>query len=735
MRNKPNILRRALSLCLVLAVLLSICVMATITTSAAEDTEYRKTYDIAVAFDNSGSMYENGNKAWAKAKYAMEIFASMLDYNNGDKLTVFPMWEVTTDGTTPKNLKDENKNPIEIRNKSDIDKLSRMYTSYARGTPFTPVEKAYEYLSQSSKTEKWLIILTDGAFDGIKESDLRNKLLPMASNGIKVQYLRFAGGSSIKSDESQGFYASSCNDDTLMKNLIGICNQIFRRDILASKYLSGKTLKVDLSMKKIIVFVQGQGAAIKSLKDSSGKSVGITLDSGQRKYSDVKYSTGRYNCVTDDKLYGQVVTFDSCTQGEYTLDYVGSSDAIQIFYEPDVKIKASFKDSDGNEVDGSNGEIPAGEYTVTSKIVDSKTGADVTNHELLGKNVTLKTYVKTSNDSSYKEYENGATIVLEPDNQTDIYIEGRYLEKYKISTKEDISFKWLSGLKITEPKVGFQIDVKTEQTWYTLKDHNEWKPIRVDLTIDGQPLTPEQFQKVNLNIDISKGLNYRLEPLAEESAYNVYIAQDGNGKYVKPEMGKYTLKAKATFTDEFGTINNAKEKTASFKIDKHSIWMRRLIACIIILIILIILGIISYFLHKIKVFPKNVEPENSVYKKAGKVAGVAVADLRVATNGLFKKTGFITVRASKGNMSVSLEVEATHPLFKPIYKYQKPKRRGYKIVGISANGMDYVKINGTKYTKDTYADVSETAFGSTTIEFEKRVNSEKVYLKTDLESK
>ena len=66
---------------------------------AAVITKTEKTYDIAVVFDNSGSMYQN--QAWCRAKYAMEIFASMLNYNNGDTLKIFPMWEVTRDGSTP----------------------------------------------------------------------------------------------------------------------------------------------------------------------------------------------------------------------------------------------------------------------------------------------------------------------------------------------------------------------------------------------------------------------------------------------------------------------------------------------------------------------------------------------------------------------------------------------------------------------------------------------------------
>mgnify|MGYP000452632878 CR=1 FL=1 len=46
---------------------------------------------IYVVFDNSGSMYGDGNKAWSQATYAMEVFAAMMNYESGDVMKVFPM--------------------------------------------------------------------------------------------------------------------------------------------------------------------------------------------------------------------------------------------------------------------------------------------------------------------------------------------------------------------------------------------------------------------------------------------------------------------------------------------------------------------------------------------------------------------------------------------------------------------------------------------------------------------
>ena len=112
-------------------------------------------------------------------------------------------------------------------------------------------------------------------------------------------------------------------------------------------------------MKNVIVFAQGANASITSLTDSDGKEIAITLDSGQRKYSDIK-AKGYSDAAIDTSLAGQVVTFSSCPKGEYTLTYSGA-DAVQVFYEPDVDIEITLTNSDGEIVDNAD-DFVAGEY-------------------------------------------------------------------------------------------------------------------------------------------------------------------------------------------------------------------------------------------------------------------------------------------------------------------------------------------------------------------------------------
>lgn len=587
MKKKSRVLYRISSLLLMLLMVVSVFCTIPFTASAATVTKSEKNYDIAVVFDNSGSMYQN--QGWCRAKYAMEIFASMLNYDK-DKLHIFPMWEVTTDGSQPNS--GGSYAAIEVKSKKDIDKISNLYTVRPSNTPFAPITEAYNYLKTSSADEKWLIILTDGAFNQEARGqgasiDLQKRVSSLASKEIKVQYLGFGGATALKANEANNFFAKKSSDTSLKDDLIGICNAIFQRSILPSNRLSGEKLNLDLSMKNVIVFAQGANAKIVSLKDSSGKEVAVTLDSGQRKYSDIK-AKGYADAPIDTSLAGQVVTFAACPKGEYTLSYSGA-EKIQIFYEPDVDIDISFTNSDGQKIEKPE-DFVAGEYTVNSKIVDASTGEDVTSHELMGNDVKLSTYVKTSKDSERKEYANGAKINFEPDDSTEIWVEGEYLGKYKISSKDDKKWDWLNGIEIPPETVDFKIDatVLQSQSWFKTKDHDNWKPIRIAMTLDGQPLTDEQLANTKLTITTSGDLKYRCEPIQGESAYNVYIAQDENGKYIEPETGKYKLNASATYIDEYGEETTAKDDV-SFEIQWYSKFWRWLLWILIILAIIIII--------------------------------------------------------------------------------------------------------------------------------------------------
>lgn len=586
-------------------VLLTTCFCDIFTTQAATVSKTVKTYEIAVVFDNSGSMYDN--QAWCRAKYAMEIFSSMLHYDNGDVLKIFPMWPVTTDGSKPES--GGSYSGIEIRGSSDINKISNLYTVSPSNTPFAPILEANEALQGSSAKEKWLVVLTDGAFNQIERTDsarqmssddLRGRLLSISSTGIKVQYLGFGGATLLNSEEGQNFYAMKSTDQSLKDDLISICNTIFQRSVLPGKYIDGKTINLDMSMKSLIVFAQGSDANVTGLKNENGKTIGIKLDSGQRRFSNIS-AGGRYaNAPADNTLAGQVVTFDACPKGKYELIYNGA-DAIEYFYEPDVDIKMTLTNDDGEEVDYTQGNIASGEYTVNYGIVDAVTGEDVTKAELMGNDVYLHSKVRRS-DGAETPFENGEKITLQPDDSTKLIVEGTYLKDYTISTEDDpLAFP---DLKINFPQIqNFEIKLATEQSssWYQIGKEEKWKPIRAILTIAGAPLTDEQLARTKLDLNFSNDIAYSIKPINGESAYEITVGHGEDGKYNEPKCGKYKLNAVAGYTDEYGQEISSSD-SLGFDVQKYSAFWRWLFW---LLILLLIVFLVIFILTR-KAWPKEM---------------------------------------------------------------------------------------------------------------------------------
>lgn len=709
MKKISKVIYSISSLLLAVVMLVGVFSVFPLKTEAATVTKDEKSYEIAVVYDNSGSMYAMygsngsivGHEAWSRAKYAMEIFASMLNYDNGDKLRIFPMWEVTTDGSTPSS--GGSYKPIEIDSVKDINKISNMYTVNPNETPLEPVFDAKKYLESSKADEKWLLILTDGAFTqmnrgqgySVSGDELEKHLLDVTTDEIKVQYLGFDGATKLKTNKSENFFATNSTDTSLKDDLIKICNSIFQRSVLPSNRLKGDNLNLDLSMKKLIVFVQGSNAKINSLTDKSGNKVKSTLDSGQRKYSEIS-AYGFENAPTDKSLAGQVVTFAGCPKGEYTLDCSGvDKGSIQIFYEPDVDIKVTLTNSDGKVIDGNSDEIIAGDYYVTSTIVDSSTGEDVTDHELMGNDVTITTKVKQSGKE--KEYKNGAKITLSPDEKTEIVVEGTYLKEYKISSKGDPGLAWLGKIKVVEPTVDFKLKAKVlqSQSWYTLSDRENWKPVKVTLSVDGQPLTDDQLKQLKLTVKVSADtddegkLKYRYEIIPGESAYNIYVAQDNSGKYVEPPTGEYKLTISTTFIDENGKENPASDEV-EFDVEAYSKWVL-IIAWILGILILILLWL-AFMLKK--VMPKKLEKDKGTFVtiSAGSF-GIDSIDFKYNRKSKRMSISSPTTVDFEDQCWVNFNLRAVDN------RFTGARSRRVAITSIDSN-CDEIKIQGTAYVNN-----------------------------------
>lgn len=346
---------------------------------------------IYVVFDNSGSMYGPGNMAWSQATYAMEVFAAMMNFENGDTMKVFPMHNVTVNG----NGGTDSISSMTISSQDDIAQIHNMYTPNPKGTPYTQVNNAAQELTAllagGGKDEGWLVVLTDGDFDSdIPASGLKSDLAQKAGSmeNLFVQYL--AIGSEVKNipegNGDVGFFAQKAgNSSEVVNELAVISNRIFKRNEYVD-YMEGTELEFDVPLSKLIVFAQGKDVSVNSLKNAEGGEIKLQ-DSCKVSYSSTD-GAGLTSYVTktptkDTSLKGEVAIFadsSSIMEGKYVLDVTGA-DSIKVYYEPDVKFGVGlFKDDTLVEGDS----IEGGRYSIKIGFINLLSGEFVQGSKLLG---------------------------------------------------------------------------------------------------------------------------------------------------------------------------------------------------------------------------------------------------------------------------------------------------------------------------------------------------------------
>ena len=682
--------------------------------------EKKEKYDIAVVFDNSLSMFwdEDYIVRWSRAKFAMEIFASMLNFDEGDTLTIFPMWKVTTDGSKPdvpadakpeKYLADA-KDQVRINNRKDIDKITNMFTIHADDTPFDAVENAVSYLKgkKGSDANRWLIILTDGEFDMRKGASLdknnfnvRQEIDALKPEGIFIQYLAIdmkPGNTQFPQGDNKMFFSDSASGNGIQQKLIEICNRIFERNELPDDAINGTRLKLDLSMKKVIVFIQGNGVEIRGMKNlGNGKDANVVMDSQQRRYSDLSMGHARIKMSldkiqTDTSLFGQVVTFSNCEAGEYNLDVAGfdaARDTLEVFYAPDVEVQTHLIDkATGKEIAEGDDVFP-GEYVLQSTIVDCKTKTDVTSSPLLGNDLVYD--ITVTNGGDPVSIKNGDTVTM-TEGEANIKVAVSYLNgKYTITNHNSKQF---GGFRIVLPQLSslkLNSTCRQPNNWYQLTKAEEWQPVHVDVTLNGEKLTDEQMQALQISYATDNGgvaLSHRLLP--GESAFEIDIGKDASGKFTAPEEMITTLKISASTKDEYD--RELSDSAANLiEIHKHSVFWRFILAGSITGGIL---ALLLWFMSR-KVLPRRIESENIVFTIHGKpVHGM--------TKFRYDRKGKKLTISSPDTPVPAQKCGATFSLY-AVGRRWTPSRRRYfgisQIVGPTM-GVQRIILNGTTYTKN-----------------------------------
>ncbi len=675
-------MKRLLSALLLVALLCSCFLIEAPNTQAAKKAETSRT--IAIVFDNSGSMYENNGQAWCRATYAMEVFASML--NKGDVLQIYPMHLIEVG-----NREYTMQNPLQITDASQAPSIRDIYTPNADGTPIESVDYAINGLKASQTDKKYLIILTDGGIFhqnglGMNKTQttqaLDQRIQANASKSMTVMYLGIGSDVCIPTTAQSEYFIKkqAVNTADVLATLTELCNLIFGRDTLPKTRLSGNSMEFDITMSKLIVFVQGENISDLKINIKSSGSAGNLISSLQPKYS--TKGAGNYNSVEDSSLQGMIVTYENCDAGTYTIEYKGTATSVEVYYEPDADLDFVFTDSEGNTVD-MNG-LYEGEYKVSFGMKDAKTGKLIES-DLLGNPHYQGSYSINGQKTpiTHDGYRGEVPVDLHMNDTFEAELTVTYLSGYTIS-KSSADFGCPEGgvVVIAPPLGDFDMKLQASENYLLIGELEESKAMIVDLTIDGRKLTPEEFKAVTLQVDCD-GIKYTLIPDEADSSYKIQLASTEG-----IDEGRYKINVVANYHDEKDREASDTEST-TVTLSNTPLWLKWLLGLLALLVLLIVIWIIAH----IRVYPKKINRmDKRVTFNNDDVSNNS--SLNVIRNG-----NQLTIRCEytdKVNIVMSVKPG------KDSYLYKRQKKRSIEVISNTVRVSGVSTVNSANIGRGSY---------------------------------
>lgn len=681
--KRKNALKKML--CAALAVVLVLPIFWSGANAASGAVKESKSRAIAIVFDNSGSMYIRGNQAWCRATYAIEVFAAMM--NAGDTLSVYPMWDIEANGMTySSNM------PLTVTSRADVQNIREMYTPEAGATPIETIQSANEGLKASNADEKWLIVVTDGdefyednRTLGSSTGEKLSEVLTECSKLLNVMYLGIGVNAIIPEISETGkytYYADKASDSqTILTKLTAMSNNIFGRDVLATQ---GSNVSFDLSMSKLIVFVQGGGVKNISLSAKDGKQTIEATDSYSPHYGE-RGAGGRYagQFGVDQSLQGVMMTYENVDAGEYTIGYEGNVSSVSVYYEPDVDLQLFLLDRKNNAA-SADAAYP-GQYTVNAQLVDRD--GNPTNSALLGNTkyqvsctVNGEKHIASGDAAGYMD------INLTEGDSVDFGAEVTYLSGYHIE-KSGSDMGWPTFTVLPKREFNYELSLDIPQKYIVLSKVGEAKTIEANVMVNGEPVLPELLEKLSVETD-SPGVSFRTER-----------KPDGSGFLLKMDPDQPVTSGTVPFSCKVSGLDDNDEPVSlsadgklTFK--PYPQWLIYLG----IFLILALLALLIWLYLNAKVLPKKVDVLGTEFSVDGeKVAGKAVCHY----TGGGRKKGTLSIVAPKcptnpfAKGSFTVDVEAVSP------RRVRSSSRGLHVTSVSTDrAMSNVKVGPSQFIKD-----------------------------------
>ena len=589
---------------------------------------------INLVYDDSGSMIwaDNNKKTdrWCQAKYAMEVFAALLGKN--DVMNIYYMSEFDPSrGDRPGTNAPEAPFYGRDGGRINVERIHNM-TSYAGDTPWETVEAAYRDLAADQADEKWLVILTDGAFQ--RAGNMRAYFSNIPAS-INVMFLSMGDDAPneaqiVPPGSTNVFFAKATSSKDILNQITGICTRVFNCNKLG---VNSGSFSFDVPMSELVVFAQGKDVKLGDLKIKDSGAIVPSASAVTVQYSEspTPYDIG---ALVDKDLKGIVATYSGdIDAGSYKLS-VSGADTIEVFYKPNVDISAYLTDLNGVKVNSLD-HLRSGDYIVEFGFVKTGTDQPVADSSLLG-NVAYRATIRNNGEEEATAVSSGDKVHLD-EGSLDIEVSASFLEYNHVSATMHYNVfedKQIQLKVISDPEYGLSSDgVDVPQ------------PIQIEATIEGQNVTAEQWKMMDLPLVTAEGSNkelissFTVEKSDTPGVYNITPVFDeekiGSGLYSGVD---YTVVYEAREGDSVWAGNAQGRVKIS---DVRSWWDRNRdrvkIAAIIFAILLWIYGYMPWVK---KYFPRTLKSRPTITRTANR-RGNRNADR--TSHGKFQKKIFFTI--------------------------------------------------------------------------------------------
>lgn len=590
-------------LCLVLLVLAG---MLPGSRCFADTRDLTKKNLIYMAYDDSGSMYRDlSNKdgfhpldRWSQAKYALEVFSSMM--LDKDEIYIFPLQEYgRRDAEVPEDDEDRSihllgtSGPEERKNQIETHEFW-----YGQNTAYHSVKMAYEELEKAAgdeNTERWLVILTDGAFDRdidengetvgddnyrIPKSELDSRFSKYAKSGVNVVFLRIFDDNETedgkgkkdetptnKPDEGIYVYEAAKSEDTL-KRLNEISNLIFKRQELSGNgHLSagkgGVDINVDAPIGQLVVFAQGKDISVGDLTCGAGSvqaADSITIGTPQFPSGGadgkLKGSTSwtPANLERNEELGCTLATFDLSADPQIGQMHVSVSDTsnLSVYVRPAVKPQVVII-QDGKEF-APGDTLIEGEAELSVQLVNSVTG------EVLDTSSDLLSSIRYDgievNGIPLEADKDRMTLTLSGDEP--VTVTGSVTIEQSSYDLEETVFQVRNYEGLGELSLQGKANEDTTGLYQAMQGGESPAAVVFEIMKDGSPIEAEYSKAAKVDAKSSDSL-LKVDPVynAAENKWELHIScKDTEALFREEKTATVTLKAEA------GVKTQDEEKTA-----------------------------------------------------------------------------------------------------------------------------------------------------------------------------